>query len=343
MISLDFDAFTIPGMAKLVITKQNCEPLIDEIEVIPNAGAYVIVSSFEVQDDNNNIPEYDETITLDVDLENVGTEDATNVNITFNTEDNYITITDADEIVALITAGEIVSLIEAFSFDVANNIPDQHSVTFTLEMVGDEGTWNSTISITFNAPSLEAGTMEIVDSGGDGVLDPGETATLLIPILNAGNAVSEDIVAQLTSLSPDLITIIEGTFDMTGLEIGEDDIASFDIEVAEDATLGMIATLGLMINSGGYTSAFPYYPSIGLIMENFETGDFSLFEWQMGAFGWVIDSANAYEGTYCAQSTTINHNQTASISVTMDVTTDGEISFYRKVSSESSTYSFYDG
>jgi len=90
-----------------------------------------------------------------------------------------------------------------------------------------------------------------------------------------------------------------------------------------------------MVNSGGYNSAFPYYPSIGLIMEDFETGDFSLFNWQMGTFGWVIDSVNAYEGDYCAKSATITHNQTASLSVTMDVATDGEISFYKRVSSES--------
>ncbi len=332
------------GMADIVVTKPQYQPIIEQVQVAPLEGPYVILSSFEPHDNNNNIPEYNEAIILDTDLENVGTENATNINITLSTTDNYITITDADETVALITAGEIVSLIDAFAFDVADNIPDQHSPSFTLEMVGNEGTWTSQFIITFNAPSLEAGTMVIADSGGDGVLDPGETATLSFPILNIGNATSEDIVAELTSASPDLITVIEGTFNMAGLEIGEENIASFDIEVADDATLGMIATLGLMITSGGYASAFPYYPSIGLIMENFETGDFSLFDWQMGAYGWEIDDANAYEGTYCAKSTTISHNQTASISVTMDIDPDGEISFYRKVSSESggSNY-FYDG
>ncbi|MCK5052229.1 MAG: choice-of-anchor D domain-containing protein [Candidatus Cloacimonetes bacterium] len=323
------------GMADIVVTKPQYQPVVEQVQVAPLVGPFLTLSSFEAHDDNNNIPEYNEAITLDVDLENVGTESTSNIVNTLNTDDDYITITDAEETVALIEAGETVSLIDAFAFDVANNIPDQHSATFTLEMVGDEGTWTAQFNITFNAPLLEAGAMEIADSGGDGVLDPGETATLSFPILNAGNATSEDIIAELTSSSPDLITIINGTFNMSGLGIDEEDIASFDIEVADDATVGMIANLGLMINSGGYTSAFPYYPSIGLIMENFETGDFSLFDWQMGSYGWVIDNTNAYEGTYCAKSTTISHNQTASISVTMDVVTDGEISFYRSVSSES--------
>lgn len=324
------------GTCTMVVTGFNTETIYDDaVSVIPPGGPYVLLNSFETFDNNNNIPEFNETITIDIELENVGTDDATGIDITLSTASSYITITDADETIALIEDGEIVSLTDAFVFEVANNIPDQTNVIFSLELVGNEDTWTSQFNITFNAPLFEAGFMTIADSGGDGVLDPGETATLSIPISNSGNATSEDIVAELTSSSPNLITVTNGTFNADGLNATEQTIATFDIEVDDNATMGMIANLGLMINSGGYASAFPYYPSIGLIMENFETGDFSLFDWQMGSFGWNIDNTNAYEGTYCAKSATINHNQTASISVTMDVASDGEISFYKKVSSES--------
>ena len=324
------------GICTMVVTGFNTETIYDDaVAVIPPGGPYVLLNSFETFDNNNNIPEFNETITLDIELENVGTDDATGIDITLSTTNSYITITDADETLALIEDGEIVSLTDAFVMEVANNIPDQSIVTFTLEMVGNEGTWDSQFNIVFNAPLFEAGIMEIVDSGGDGVLDPGETATISIPIINSGNATSEDIVAELTSSSPNLITVTNGTYNADGLDAAEQTIATFDIEVDDNATMGMIANLGLMINSGGYSSAFPYYPSIGLIMENFETGDFSLFDWQMGSFGFEIDNTNAYEGTYCATSSTINHSQSASISVTMDVPTDGEISFYKRVSSES--------
>jgi len=342
-INLEIDAFTNPGMAKIVITKQNRVPLIDEIEVIPSSGPYVLINSYEMHDNNNNIPEYNETITLDVNLENVGTESTNNVNATLSTADSYITITDTVETVTLIESDEIVSLVDAFVFDTANNIPDQHTVIFSLEMAADEDTWTSQFNITFNAPAFETGFMVIADSGGDGILDPGETATLSFPLTNSGNAASEDIVAELTSSSPDLIIVTNGTYNSAGLNPAEQTIATFDIEVDDDATTGMIATLNLMVNSGGYTNAFPYYPFIGLVMENFETGDFSLFDWQMGTFGWDINDANAYEGIYCAVSQDINDSQTASLSVTMDVAADGDISFYYKVSSEDGGSYFYDG
>jgi len=326
----------IAGTCTMVVTGFNAETIYeDETPVVPSGGPYVILNAYDVSDNNNNIPEYNEAISLDVDLENVGTSNANNISVTLTTADSYITITDADETVGSIVANEIVTLTDAFTFDVANNIPDQHTVTFSLEMVGDEDTWISQLNITFNAPLFEAGMMTISDSGGDGVLDPGETATLSIPILNTGNATSEDIVAELTSSSPALITVTSSTCNFTGLNPAEQTIATFGIEVEPDATLGMIATLGMMVTSGGYTNAFPYYPSIGLIMENFETGDFSLFDWQMGSYAWEIDSADPYEGTYSAVSQDIGDGQTATLTVTMDVASDGEISFYKKVSSES--------
>ncbi|MCF7859852.1 MAG: Gingipain R, partial [Candidatus Cloacimonetes bacterium] len=87
ILNLDFEAFTTPGMAKLVITKQNCQPVIADIEVIPSGGPYIVINSYETSDDNNNLPEYDESIALSVDLENVGTDNATNISMTLTTTD----------------------------------------------------------------------------------------------------------------------------------------------------------------------------------------------------------------------------------------------------------------
>jgi hypothetical protein len=176
--------------------------------------------------------------------------------------------------------------------------------------------------------------MVINDSGGDGTLDPGETATLLIPLTNTGNAVSPEIFTQLVNGSPDILTIISGNFDLNALNPAEEGIAEFEIEVDAGVVPGTIAILGFMSTSGAYNSSFTFFPSIGLISEDFETGDFSQYDWQMGTFGWQISSTQPYEGVYCAQSIDISDNQTASISLTMDIPADGEISFWKKVSSE---------
>jgi len=333
IINLEIDPFVTPGFAQLVITRQNRVPIIEDIEVIPNAGPYVIISDFVINDNNNNIPEYNETITLDVTFENVGIDDATNLNATLSTDDNYVNITGNNVNIGDILAGATVTITDAFEIDIADDIPNQHQIFFDVEIVGTS-TWTSTINIIFNAPAFEVGVMVINDSGGDGILDPGETATLLIPLTNIGNAVSPEIFTQLVNGSPNVLTITSDNFDLNALDPAEEGTAEFEIEVDAGVTLGTIATLGFIATSGAYNSSFTFFPSIGLITEDFETGDFSQFDWQMGTFGWQISSTQPYEGVYCAQSIDINDNQIASISVTMNIPVDGEISFWKKVSSE---------
>ena len=70
--------------------------------------------------------------------------------------------------------------------------------------------------------------------------------------------------------------------------------------------------------------------------EGFETGDFSAFDWIFsGNADWTISTTNIYEGSYCARSGNIDHNQSTSMSVAIEVPVSGFIGFYKKVSSES--------
>lgn len=70
--------------------------------------------------------------------------------------------------------------------------------------------------------------------------------------------------------------------------------------------------------------------------EGFESGDFSQYPWSFSDDAdWIIDSLNAYEGNYCAKSGPINHLQSTSLSLAIDVPAEGFIGFYKKTSSES--------
>lgn len=70
--------------------------------------------------------------------------------------------------------------------------------------------------------------------------------------------------------------------------------------------------------------------------EGFETGDFSSYPWTFGGnANWFVQSGETFSGTYAAQSGAITHNETSSMSVTLNITSAGNISFYQKVSSES--------
>ncbi len=66
----------------------------------------------------------------------------------------------------------------------------------------------------------------------------------------------------------------------------------------------------------------------------FENGEFASCWNFSGNNNWVIDDATVFSGNYSAKSGTIYNNQTSSISISLFVQEDNEISFYQKVSSE---------
>jgi hypothetical protein len=102
-----------------------------------------------------------------------------NLNATLSSTDTYITLTDNTENYGNINPDQILTIPEGFSFNVANNIPDQHGISFTLSATSGTDTWTSNFSLIANAPVLNVGTLTIQDNCAacdyDGFLDPGET------------------------------------------------------------------------------------------------------------------------------------------------------------------------
>ena len=84
------------------------------------------------------------------------------------------------------------------------------------------------------------------------------------------------------------------------------------------------------------------------IVEPFETGDFSQFDWQLDpTYPWSITTNNPYEGTYCMKSGGAGvANVVSNMSVTVNIPSDGVMSFFGKISCESNWdygYFYIDG
>jgi len=112
-------------------------------------------------------------------------------------------------------------------------------------------------------------------------------------------------------------------------------------------------TIGASIEFGGLTSGPSSSESLMAKMleffgintgtttgiEDFETGDFTKFDWQFaGDADWTIETIDPYEGIYCARSGQIGPNGSTILYIEVDVPAADYISFYKKVSSEI----FYD-
>ncbi|MEA2105622.1 MAG: M14 family zinc carboxypeptidase [Bacteroidota bacterium] len=71
-------------------------------------------------------------------------------------------------------------------------------------------------------------------------------------------------------------------------------------------------------------------------IEDFESGDFTHFNWEFsGDANWTIDNTEVYEGSYAARSGNIGDNDVTTLIIDTTIIQGGNVSFYKKVSSES--------
>lgn len=69
--------------------------------------------------------------------------------------------------------------------------------------------------------------------------------------------------------------------------------------------------------------------------EGFETGNFSAFLWNnTSPIPWTVQSSQKFSGTYAAKAGAIGNSGSTTLSLTLNVTSAGTLSFYYKVSSE---------
>lgn len=330
------------GTATLSISGYNCLTKTYNVVVAPAGGAFLVYQDHVVDDaaggNGNNLPDFGESILMTINIENAGTADATDVSAILSTDDNYITISDGLGEYGTIPAGSAAGTINDFALDIAGNVPDQHMADLLLDINGDgKGTWTDAFSITINAPVIENGNMTIDDlsgGNGNGFLDPGESATITFGVLNTGHADAPGAMAYLDTES-EWITLNTATYELGILEQGVNASASFEVSVDEDTPLGTSVIFGYSVVSGYYSDSSSYGTAVGILVEDWESGGFNAFNWQFAANApWETCTIEPYEGIYCVRSGDIDDNQQSELYITLEVLAAGDLSFYRKLSSE---------
>ena len=211
---------------------------------------------------------------------------------------------------------------------------------------GFQNTGNFCIKgMAVTAYGMKFGGIEISDPTGNnnGRVDPGETVDVIVTLKNSGMYDATNVTGEY-STNDTYITINSGTLDFGTIAPGESASATFNITADATTPIGHVVegALNTDCNSNGNSFSYDFNIGfvVGLILEDFESGGFDQFDWETtGDADWFVTSGNAYEGTYSARSGDINDNSESALQITVNVVAPGNISFYRKVSSED-TYDF---
>lgn len=327
--NITFPELTEVGKAQVVVLGYNKVTEIVDINVMPTKGAYIIVDSYNLNQDDAQM-DCNEYIDLDLNLKNIGVESARDITIELSTASDYIEIEDNSEIVAEIGFDEMLNIEKAFRFYVSADVPNQEKINFVLTCTDKVGTYQTSFTIEANAPEFALNEITILPNN---IVKPGETATLKLTFDNVGNSTAYDVMTELFVGSSD-IEFENTTMHTEEVAAGESFFVTTDFTVSSSAALASVYEVIYSVGSKYNVLNSKYELVIGSITDSFETGDFSSYDWNLGNNAWIIDNSNAYEGVYCAKSAIIGHEQYSSLKIEIDVLTAGEIKFYKKVSSE---------
>ena len=334
--NITFEPQVPPTEINLVVTGQNYLRYEAVMGVIPANGPYIVYDSKVLHDQNNNGQlDFGEAINLDITLKNVGTENMDAFEAVLATTSEYITIENATAQYGSIAPNGTLTVENAFSFTVADNVPDNTSNAFTITVANGDDVFVSNLAMKAYAPVFKLGNMSIteINGNGNGRLDAGETATLSFPIENKGHADANATLATLEFLSP-YILIEENQVSFESFNVNANQTASYNISISEDTPIGYSCSFLLNVTSGQYAEQRNYVAKVGLIIEDFESGELGAGWTNDANAPWRIVTENPYEGQYCVKSGSIGNNASSTLILTHDAGSNDTISFYYKVSSE---------
>jgi len=300
----------------------------------------IILGTPIIDDSNDDILAPDETADIYIPVLNNGGSDIHNIVISATTYDPYITLnTTTDNIIGLEpTQSENASL----NITVASNVPNQHDALVNISITADNGyETNLDVYITINTAILSISTLS-VDDGDDGCLNPGETSDVILYLENIGLVPANNIIATLSTTDP-MVIINSAPQNIPLLNTGSGTPLTYNISIDPSCDMAHLVEFNLNTTAdNGLNINTTCYLIIGILIENFESGGLSTFEWsESDDSPWYIVTNEVYEGAYSLKSGEIDNNGTSVLEIDMYVVADGEISFVRKVSSENN-YDFFE-
>ena len=316
------------GPAKIIVTGMNAYPNTKEVIVYDTDRPYVIMENYSIKDTDGQL-DYSENHVLDMSFKNISNKKSNFINVTLSCDKpEYINITSATLEIENIDANTTIDMENVFEFTVCDSVPNNTDVRFFVTCTDGTDIWESKFDMNIYAPEFEI----IKPAGLE--LNPGDVATIEFTIINKGGSDANNIIFPI--FAPEEISLSQDKFIIPALSAGEETSIEVTLTVSENAEYGYAYVMPMAVYSGRYITRDSYAIITGRVTEDFETGDFSKFDWVItDNSNWEIVSDNTYEGQYCVKSGSIENSSSTTLQLIIDVKTESTISFYKKVSSES--------
>jgi hypothetical protein len=314
-VNISITPQTVGAMVKVTVTKFNHYRYDVDIPVVPSNYGHVTIASIILGGlGGNGQINPGETISYGVYAKNMGTQTLQSVYGLMSTADPYISMTTDSSWYGSIAELDSSCSTPDYVFNVAHNCPNAHVATLELEFHdNNDSTWIYNPEITIYAPILiYQGVVVVGGTWDNGILDPSETAGLVVTIMNEGGMDAENVNTTLNTSSSE-ITILDNASNFGTVEVGNTaSNASDPFMVYANATIpfGTSVDFSLCVQAGVYV----------------DTLDFSLFVGQSvptdTGYYYAYYSGGPYAEAPVFDWVAIDSTQSANPGVSLDIATN---------------------
>jgi len=233
----------------------------------PLATAYLTMPDYWIVDtapggNGNGLWESGEEVDLVIQIYNMGVDTAKNTYGLINNTSPYVTLQEDSCYIGNVLSQETVEM--SFKMSAAGSVPNGYETDFDLSVACNTGNWDYSLQVFINPlPSITFCEYTIIN--GNGILEPGETADLVITLTNGGAAPAQNVSTTLMSNSSH-ITIVDNSGNFGQITIG-DTIANssdpFTVTAGVSAPYGMLVDCDLVVVAGLYVDTLPFELAIG--------------------------------------------------------------------------------
>ena len=193
-----------------------------------------------------------ETILMDVFVWNTGLA-GTNLTGYLSSTNPNIVITQNMAVFPDIPAGGYGQTLTPFEFDVGEAAVNEEVIDFTVTYYFDGGDGTFTFYETVSGADIQFGSLTIRDNGDhDGILDPGETATLIVDLENHGPMGLTGATGTISSNYPDYLIIVDGESvfeNIEGFGSGSSVAPHFRVRAAPNTPDPTVVTVTLQLQA----------------------------------------------------------------------------------------------
>ncbi len=242
---------------------------------------------------------------------------------------------DSTEVRCDPTNGNYHRMIAAGTWSLRFSAPGYVSQTVSNIVVTNNGVVTVDVQLQ---PVPQIPVLTYVDDTAPAAISAGDNVSMRITLKNEGGGDAVNTQGVLAT-ADSYVTITQNTSAYPLIpELGgtAQSISNYSFSVSPSCPQNHVVNFRVNITAnGGYVDSAFFSLTIGQSVEDFETGNFTAYNWIVGGNApWIVVNSGQYEGGYSAASGTIGNSQSSTLSLTQQVTTAGNISFYYKVSSE---------